>query len=85
MNNVIYSDIFEAKLKRFAKKFPSILDEIENLANQLEINANLGVAMGSGIHKIRLSVGSKGVGKSGGFRTVRRSGHNLCSLSDAKL
>ena len=50
MNNIIYSDIFESKLKRFAKKFPSILEEIEELANHLEENANLGISLGSGFH-----------------------------------
>jgi hypothetical protein len=70
MNNVIYSDIFEAKLRRFAKKFPSILDEIEELATQLEQNADIGTSLGSGLHKIRLSVASKGGGKSGGFRVI---------------
>jgi len=70
MNNVIYSDTFESKLKRFAKKFPSILDEIEELAEQLEEDAHLGTSLGSGLYKIRLSVESKGSGKSGGFRVI---------------
>ena len=70
MNNIIYSDAFESKLRRFVKKFPSILDEIEELAEQLEKNAHLGIALGSGLHKIRLSVESKGGGKSGGFRVI---------------
>jgi hypothetical protein len=70
MNNIIYSDAFESKLKRFAKKFPSILDEIEELAEQLEEDAHLGTSLGSGLYKIRLSVESKGGGKSGGFRVI---------------
>ena len=70
MNNIIYSDAFESKLKRFAKKFPSILDEIEELAEQLEDDAQIGISLGSGLYKIRLSVESKGGGKSGGFRVI---------------
>lgn len=70
MNNIIYSDAFESKLKRFAKKFPSILDEIEKLAEQLEDDAQIGISLGSGLYKIRLSVESKGGGKSGGFRVI---------------
>ena len=82
MNNVIYSDIFESKLKRFAKKFPSVLDEIEELTNQLEENANLGIPLGSGLHKIRLSVESKGGGKSGGFRVITYVVYQIPELSD---
>jgi hypothetical protein len=85
MNNVIYSDTFESKLKRFAKKFPSILDEIEELANQLEANAHLGVSLGSGLHKIRLSVESKGGGKSGGFRVITYIVYQMPESSDVYL
>jgi hypothetical protein len=70
MNNIIYSDAFESKLKRFAKKFPSILDEIEELAERLEEDAHIGTSLGAGLYKIRLSVESKGAGKSGGFRVI---------------
>lgn len=70
MNNVIYSDYFENKLRRFAKKFPSLLDEIEELATKLEENAQTGTSLGTGLYKIRLASESKGGGKSGGFRVI---------------
>lgn len=70
MNSIIYSDVFASKLRRFAKKFPSIIDEIENLATQLEENEQIGISLGGGLYKIRLSVESKGGGKSGGFRII---------------
>lgn len=70
MNNVIYSSVFETKLRRFIKKYPSTIDEIEVLANQLETNAQMGISLGAGLYKIRLSVESKGGGKSGGFRVI---------------
>ena len=85
MNNIIYSDIFESKLKRFTKKFPSILDEIQELANDLEENANLGIPLGSGLHKIRLSVESKGGGKSGGFRVITYVVYQMPESSDVYL
>jgi hypothetical protein len=85
MNNIIYSDAFESKLKRFAKKFPSILDEIEELAEQLEEDAHLGTSLGSGLYKIRLSVESKGGGKSGGFRVITYIVYQEPELSDVYL
>ena len=85
MNNIIYSDIFESKLKRFAKKFPSILNEIEALAEQLENDALIGTSLGSGLYKIRLSVESKGAGKSGGFRVITYIVHQEPESSDIYL
>ena len=85
MNNIIYSDVFESKLRRFIKKFPSLLDEIEDLANQLEANSQLGIALGSGLYKIRLSVESKGAGKSGGFRVITYVVYQQPSSNDVYL
>ncbi len=85
MNNVIYSDIFEAKLRRFSKKSPSIVDEIEELSSQLEENTGVGTALGSGLHKIRLSVASKGGGKSGGFRVITYVVYQMPDTNDVYL
>jgi hypothetical protein len=70
MNNVIYTDAFVSKLKRFVKKYPSILDEIEQIAIKLEQDSHIGTSLGAGLYKIRLAVESKGGGKSGGFRLI---------------
>lgn len=70
MNNVIYSDNFENRLRKFAKKFPSLLDEVEELAIKLEDNRQIGTSLGAGLYKIRLASESKGSGKSGGFRVI---------------
>ncbi|MFN4146402.1 MAG: type II toxin-antitoxin system RelE/ParE family toxin [Runella sp.] len=70
MNNVIYTDYFANRLKRFLKKFPTLIDEIETLAETLEAAPQTGTPMGAGFYKIRLSSKSKGKGKSGGFRVI---------------
>lgn len=61
------------------------MDEIEELANLLEENANLGISLGSGLHKVRLSVESKGGGKSGGFRVITYVVYQMPESSDVYL
>lgn len=85
MNNVIYSDYFENKLRRFAKKFPSLLEEIEELATILEENAQTGTSLGAGLYKIRLASESKGSGKSGGFRVITYVVYQESDSSDVYL
>ena len=61
---------FEKQLKRLAKKFPSLKQEFANLLKELEQNPELGKPIGSHCYKIRLSIASKGKGKSGGARVI---------------
>jgi hypothetical protein len=39
-------------------------------ATKLEQNEQIGISLGAGLYKIRLSIESKGGGKSGGFRVI---------------
>ena len=67
---VTYSPDFKRELKPLAKKFASLLDEVEHLANQLVASPQLGIPLGKSCYKIRLAVRSKGGGKSGGMRVI---------------
>ena len=53
-----------------AKKFPSLKTEYAALIENLEVNPQTGVSLGHNCHKIRISIASKGKGKSGGGRLI---------------
>ena len=61
---------FERQLKRLVRKFPSLKHEIAELAADLELDPKRGTSIGHGCWKIRLSIASKGGGKSGGSRVI---------------
>ena len=69
-NKVIPSDFFIARFKKLKKKFPSLVDEVNELEKSLIENPHLGTNLGANLFKIRLSSKNKGGGKSGGFRVV---------------
>lgn len=61
---------FERELKQLAKKYSSIKKDIAGLARQLLENPQMGTALGHDCYKIRLSITSKGKGKSAGERII---------------
>lgn len=61
---------FEKELKRLVKKFPSLKSEYLKLVLSLKENPDQGTSLGSDCYKIRLSIASKGKGKSGGARVI---------------
>jgi mRNA-degrading endonuclease RelE of RelBE toxin-antitoxin system len=68
--NVKSISIFEKQAKRLIKKYPSLKREILELAQSLKTVPSQGVSIGHSCYKIRLSVSSKGKGKSGGARVI---------------
>jgi mRNA-degrading endonuclease RelE of RelBE toxin-antitoxin system len=68
--NIISTRKFEKELKRLIKKFPSLKAEFIQLVKNIELNPNLGIALGNNCYKIRLAITSKGKGKSGGARVI---------------
>jgi mRNA-degrading endonuclease RelE of RelBE toxin-antitoxin system len=68
--NVKTISVFERQAKRLLKKFPSLKNEIQILINKLKEEPERGVFIGNGCYKIRLSIASKGKGKSGGARVI---------------
>ena len=61
---------FEKELKRLAKKFPSLKNEFAQLIQDILENPESGTFIGNNCYKIRLAIGSKGKGKSGGTRII---------------
>lgn len=61
---------FEKELKHLAKKYPSLKNEYLELLISLKEKPDQGTSLGSNCYKIRLSIASKGKGKSGGARVI---------------
>lgn len=61
---------FRKDLKRLARKFRTLPNEVDDLITSLEKTPKQGKALGAGLYKIRLASKSKNVGKSGSFRVV---------------
>ncbi|MBY0426139.1 MAG: type II toxin-antitoxin system RelE/ParE family toxin [Cytophagales bacterium] len=61
---------FERELKRLAKKYPSLKQEYISLVQGLKEKPEQGTSLGNHCYKIRLSIASKGKGKSGGARVI---------------
>ena len=61
---------FQKDLKKLSKKYPSLKKEYLKLVNDLSLNPEIGKYIGNNCYKIRLSISSKGKGKSGGARVI---------------
>ena len=67
---IIPSDEFNRQFKRLAKKYKSLGNDYMNLRKDIVENPFLGADLGQGVHKVRMSIASKGKGKSGGARVL---------------
>ena len=61
---------FEKEVKRLAKKFPSLKSEFSEFVAGILEDPKAGTFIGNNCYKIRLAIGSKGKGKSGGARVI---------------
>ena len=61
---------FDKEVKQLSKKFPSLPNDLKELKNTLSQNPKSGVPLGNNCFKIRISIKSKGKGKSGGARVI---------------
>lgn len=68
--NVKFIPKFEKELKRLAKKYPSFKSDFSILLSSLKENPSQGTALGNECFKVRMSIASKGKGKSGGARVI---------------
>jgi mRNA-degrading endonuclease RelE of RelBE toxin-antitoxin system len=67
------SDIFKKDLKKLARKYPAILDQVEALIDDLEADKRSGDKIpnvGFDVYKVRLKNPSTSRGKRGGFRVI---------------
>ena len=68
--SVLVTPVFSKELKRLTKKYPSVKLEITNLIASLKVNPEQGIRLANNCFKIRMSIASKGKGKSGGARVI---------------
>lgn len=68
--NVIATKAFERRVKKLAKKYPSIINDLIGIIEQLEENPKIGTPLGKDCFKIRVAIKSKNTGKSGGARLI---------------
>lgn len=68
--NIIATPNFKRDIKRLSKKFKSLKSEFISLVESLENEPLQGDHIGNNCYKIRLSIASKGKGKSGGARVI---------------
>ena len=61
---------FKKESKRLFKKYRSLAVEVADLIENLAVNPTQGTSIGKDCYKIRLSIKSKGKGKSGGARVI---------------
>ena len=61
---------FARRLKKLSKHYKSIKQDYEDFLHSLQSNPLQGVDLGKGLRKIRMSITSKGKGKSGGARVI---------------
>ncbi len=71
MNVVISLETeFKKRFKQLAKKYHSLTNDLLELKNSLLEDPFQGVDLGGGVRKVRMSIGAKGKGKSGGARVL---------------
>lgn len=61
---------FDRRAKALAKNYPSLKSDLGELVNELVEDPRQGSSLGKGCYKVRMSIASKGKGKSGGARVI---------------
>jgi len=80
--NIISLSSFDRELKKLAKRYSSLKQDYADLLDEIELNPKLGTPIGRNCYKIRLSIASKGKGKSGGARVIT---HLIVNLENETL
>lgn len=61
---------FLKEVKRLAKKYRLLKNDLQALQDELERNPYVGTDLGGGVRNIRMAIGSKNKGKSHGARVI---------------
>jgi len=61
---------FKKLFKTLSKKYPSLKTDLREIISVIKEKPDLGIHLGYGLHKIRMSITSKGKGKSAGARVI---------------
>lgn len=80
---IITTPDFKRELKRLAKRYTSLKDDYIAFLKELQENPMRGKSLGKGLRKIRISITSKGKGKSGGARVI--SHNTLVSIDEGRI
>lgn len=67
---VIATSNFQRQARPLVKKYHSLRGELDELADMLASNPQMGTPLGRNCFKVRLAIKSKGKGKSGGARVI---------------
>ena len=67
---IILTQTFQADFKRLRKKYPSLPADLLGLLDEFQKNPKTGTSIGMNCYKIRMAIGSKNKGKSGGARII---------------
>ena len=67
---ISYHPQFAKDVKRLAKKYKSLVSDLKSVLSEIQNDPDLGVDLGHGVRKVRLSISSKGKGKRGGARIL---------------
>jgi hypothetical protein len=82
--DIITTKNFEKEAKQLIKKYASFKVDLARLCNELKTKNDLGISIGGNAFKLRMAIGSKGKGKSGGARMITylyQKGNQLFLLS----
>jgi len=69
-SKVVVTPNFQREAKKLKKKYHSLKKELNELVESLEKDPVQGTLISENVYKIRLSIKSKGKGKSGGARVI---------------
>ena len=67
---IITTETFYKKVKSLSKKYHSLIDDLETFKTELLKNPTIGDKLDNNTRKIRMSIASKGKGKSSGARVI---------------
>ena len=67
---ILLGDEFKRQFKRLAKKYPSLMEDFIIFKKELTDAPLQGTDLGGGTRKVRMTIASKGKGKSGGARVI---------------
>jgi hypothetical protein len=67
---IISTDYFDKGVKSLAKKYHSLVDDLEFFKKELLKNPTMGSDLGNSIRKVRVAITSKNKGKRGGARII---------------
>lgn len=77
-----YLDEFKRRVKALRKKYPSFQSDYYTFLKELEENPFAGESLGRHTYKYRMSITSKGKGKSGGARVLT---YNIKRLNEDEV